>query len=145
MNNAQQTYANHKQRFTVIYTFAGLAFVMVMVFSMIQLVRTPSQDALLFLLLGSGGFLLWASVRRGELRLQDRVIRAEMSARWERVLGTHRRADFERLTLRQLIALRFASDAELPALVAELRAGTTTEPDAIKRKVRDWQADHLRV
>jgi hypothetical protein len=145
MNPPPQSYANHRQRFTAIYTLAGLAFLLGMILATIQLVRAPSIDAGLFLLLASGGGLLWSSVRTGELKLQNRIIRAEMQVRLERVLGAERRADIVKLTLRQLIALRFASDAELPALVGEVLAGATVEPDAIKRKVRDWQADRVRV
>ncbi len=49
------------------------------------------------------------------------------------------------LGLKQLVALRFASDAELPALVQRVVTGGLSEPDAIKRAVVAWQPDHLRV
>jgi hypothetical protein len=55
-----------------------------------------------------------------------------------------RESDSQRLTLPQLIALRFASDAELPALIDRAVAEQLT-PDAIKRAVRDWQGDYLRT
>jgi hypothetical protein len=41
--------------------------------------------------------------------------------------------------------LRFAGDAELPGLVDEVLSGRLTAPDEIKRRVKDWQADWLRV
>ncbi|MFL5577696.1 MAG: DUF6526 family protein [Gemmatimonadaceae bacterium] len=47
------------------------------------------------------------------------------------------------LRLRQLLRLRFASDAELPALVRRCLAGELA--GQVKREVRDWQADHLRA
>ena len=124
---------------------AGLSFVAAAIIAIYELVHSPSLQGVMFLLLAVGGALLWFNVRTGDSMGQDRMIRAEMRARWDRVLGENRRADFERMTVKQLVALRFASDAELPGLVAEVLAGTTTEQDAIKRKVRDWQADHLRV
>jgi hypothetical protein len=49
------------------------------------------------------------------------------------------------LTVGQLIALRFASDAELPALVREVAAGRLPSGKEIKKQVRDWQADYLRA
>ena len=54
-------------------------------------------------------------------------------------------ADIERLGLGQLIALRFASDAELPALIDEVLAQGIRSRDEIKEKVKDWQADWMRV
>ena len=49
------------------------------------------------------------------------------------------------LTAGQLIALRFAADAELPELVREIAAGKLNTPKEIKTRVRDWQGDFLRV
>ena len=83
--------------------------------------------------------------RRNAQIVQDRVIRLEMQVRLERVLGATRRADVTRLELAQLVALRFASDAELPQLVGEVLAGKLTKAGEIKRRVKDWQADWLRV
>ena len=48
------------------------------------------------------------------------------------------------LTRQQFVALRFASDAEMPAIVREVLAGTLTSQKAIKERVKDWQADDLR-
>jgi purine nucleoside permease len=75
------------------------------------------------------------------LRLQDRIIRLEMQTRLAR-LG--RAADCGRMTLRQIVALRFASDAELPALLDRAAAEHLTA-DQIKRAVTAWQADHMRT
>ncbi|MCL4692819.1 MAG: hypothetical protein KJ060_09960, partial [Candidatus Hydrogenedentes bacterium] len=49
------------------------------------------------------------------------------------------------LKLSQLVGLRFASDAELPGLVQKVLDGNITNADDIKKLVKDWQADHLRV
>jgi hypothetical protein len=84
-------------------------------------------------------------MRRGLVLLQDRIIRMEMAVRLERVLGSMRRADIARLTLSQLIGLRFASDAELPELVDATLAGKLAAREDIKRSVKSWQADWLRV
>jgi hypothetical protein len=75
------------------------------------------------------------------LRLQNRIIRLEMQIRLAR-LG--REPDLQRLTMPQLVALRFASDAELPGLMNRAIAERLT-PDAIKRAVTDWQGDYLRT
>ena len=74
-------------------------------------------------------------------RLQDRIIRLEMQVRAAR-LGLE--AQLARLTLRQVIALRFASDAELPELLDRAIA-EGLDPVQIKRAVKNWQADLLRT
>ncbi len=75
------------------------------------------------------------------VRLQNRIIRVEMMLRLER-LG--RGADFGRLTMPQIAALRFASDAELTGLIARAIAERLTA-DQIKRAVTDWQGDYFRT
>jgi len=82
-----------------------------------------------------------AIMRISDTRLQDRIIRLEMAVRLT-VLG--RAADVARLSLAQLVALRFAADSELPLLVDRALA-EQLEPDAIKQAITNWQADHLRV
>jgi hypothetical protein len=98
-----------------------------------------------YVVLLSAVLVVWYQSRRRAQIVQDRVIRLEMRVRLERVLGGARRADIERLTVPQLVGLRFASDAELPALVEDVLAGRLTGQDEIKRRVKDWQADWLRV
>jgi hypothetical protein len=53
-------------------------------------------------------------------------------------------SSFPRLSVRQLVALRFASDAEMPALVQRAIAENLTSRQ-IKEAVREWQADWLRT
>ena len=49
------------------------------------------------------------------------------------------------LTHRQLVALRFASDAELPVLVREILDGKLQTAREIKQRVKNWQPDWLRA
>lgn len=144
MSPPVQNYANHP-RFPALYTLAGLAILVAACLHGWQVVRSPSLSCAAALLLNLAILALWFSMRVADLSLQDRLIRAEMQARLERLMGAPRRADFARISLKQLIALRFAADAELPALVEAVLRGELSEPDAIKRKVVDWQGDHLRV
>ncbi|MBI5432354.1 MAG: hypothetical protein HZA52_05960 [Planctomycetes bacterium] len=87
----------------------------------------------------------WYASRRRAQVVQDRVIRLEMRLRLERVLGASRRADIERVGVPWLVALRFASDAELAGLFDDVLAGNFERPDDVKRRVTDWQPDWLRV
>lgn len=111
--------------------------------------------ALLLGLLGKGyyGFpvaciasiFLLAIARTYALTLQDRIIRLEMRVRLRQVLPEPLRPRIGDLQLKQLIALRFASDEELPELVSKVLDENIQDQGAIKRMVKDWQADHQRV
>jgi hypothetical protein len=104
-------------------------------------IRTPSIDSIALALLGVAVLFGISVTRLVATRLQDRIIRAEMVIR----LGAiGRAADMRRLSTRQVVALRFASDAELPGLVDRTITENLTA-DAIKRAVTDWQADLIRV
>jgi hypothetical protein len=84
-------------------------------------------------------------MRRYALRVQNRVVRLETRLRLERVLPPDLAARVNDLTLAQLIGLRFASDAELPELVRKVFAENLATADSIKRLVKNWQPDYLRV
>jgi hypothetical protein len=75
------------------------------------------------------------------LRLQNRIIRLEMRVRLTK-LG--RDGEMDRLAVSQLVALRFASDRELPSLFDRALAESLSA-DQIKRAVTDWQADFFRT
>lgn len=87
---------------------------------------------------------IWAS-RTMSLTIQNRIIRLEMRLRLREILPAPLAARIPELTVRQLIALRFASDAELPALVERVLRGEFPTAKAIKQAVTDWQPDHLRA
>jgi hypothetical protein len=77
--------------------------------------------------------------------VQDRVIRLEMRLRLLEVLPGSMHADIPKLAPRHLVALRFAGNEELVPLVSEVIANPDIKPDAIKQRIRNWQADYLRA
>lgn len=79
------------------------------------------------------------------LTVQDRVIRLEMQLRLQGLLPNELRPRIPELTVGQLVALRFASDAELPDLARKVLAENLHDRKTIKRLVRDWQPDNLRA
>jgi len=79
------------------------------------------------------------------LSVQDRVIRLEMRLRLRGVLPPDLQPTIGQLKHRQLVALRFASDSELPELIREVVAGKLATPKDIKMRIKDWQADWLRA
>lgn len=135
-----QTYATHVHR-PVLAAWAALFALLALGFFAVELYRRPGALTLGLLCLTLAVMALVAVSRVYIVRLQDRIIMLEMRTRLAR-LG--READYARLSKRQLIALRFASDAELPALMRRAIDEGLTAPQ-IKEAIRDWQADHART
>ncbi|MCU1334943.1 MAG: hypothetical protein JWO19_524 [Bryobacterales bacterium] len=131
-----QNFTNHAYtpRMTQV---AGLPAIVALILLGVEMFRHPSMQNLALICLAFSVMVLVAISRAYTVRLQDRIIRLEMLLRLER-LGHG--SDFPRLSTRQLVALRFASDAELPDLVGQTLTKNFTA-DQIKRAVSDWQAD----
>jgi hypothetical protein len=73
------------------------------------------------------------------------VIRLEERLRLATILPPEDHALIDKLTTRQLIALRFASDNELTDLARKSAAGEFSSPGEIKKNIREWRSDYLRV
>ena len=133
---AEQSYASHTHRPTLT-TVAGLFTILGAVLLIIFAYRQPSIVAFGLVSLSFGVCTLVLISRAYIVRLQDRIIRLEMHGRLAR-LGRDR--DFSRLSTAQITALRFAPDAELPALLDRTLAENLGS-DQIKRGIRNWQPD----
>jgi Family of unknown function (DUF6526) len=79
------------------------------------------------------------------LGVQDRVIRLEERIRYERLLPEDLKPRIGEFTINQLVALRFACDAELPALARKVLDAKISERKAIKQMVQNWRPDYQRV
>ena len=114
-----------------------------LIWSAVRLVRVPSVDALMgvVMALGLAGLAYYARIF--PLRVQDRVIRLEMRLRLASVLPDDLRPRIPALRPGQLVALRFASDRELPGLVRQVLEEGLADRREIKRRITDWQADHF--
>jgi len=144
-DRAPQNYANHSR---LVPLFHGVVVPILILFMlyMIQHTIRHFNIALLGLALESVALVLLAVVVRGMvITVQDRVIRLEMRLRLAEILPADLKARAATLSKGQLIALRFASDAELPALVGRVLSGELTKATDIKKAITDWQADHLRA
>ena len=140
-----QTYANHA-RFVPLFHFVTFGLLVVnALYRLYLVVRYFSGGALIDALLGIALVLLAWSVRTFDTRLQDRIIRLEMRLRLARLLPPDLQPRIAELRPGQLIALRFAPDAEVPGLVDEILAGRLSKGSEIKQRIKTWEPDYLRV
>ena len=85
------------------------------------------------------------SVRVMALSVQDRIIRMEERQRLSQLLTGDLRSRIAEFTADQLVALRFASDDELPDLARKVLTDKIANRKAIKQMVKNWRADYLRA
>lgn len=145
MADRTQDFGNHRRFFPLYHFIAAPLLVAYLLYALYTLVRTPSLATAASAVLGAGAFCTLFASRLMVLAVQNRLIRLEMRLRFEQLFGAAASDSFDALTLRQIIALRFASDAELPELVQRVRSKELATPTAVKRAIRDWQADFLRA
>ena len=134
-----QSFKNHAYR--PVLTGVGFVFVMIAVVQFARLwnVLGRATSLGLFALCGAVIVLLQIS-RRYTTRLQDRIIKLEMRVRGAQLLSAQQQAALSRLSKPQVVALRFASDAELPALLERAEREHLTA-DQIKRAIKVWVPD----
>ena len=145
--SAPQNYKNHVRFHPPFHFFILPVLLINLILTIVVLVRHWPNHLLLFswfVVMALALFVLGGLARANALRVQDRVIHLEESLRYQRLLPPEAVAAAQSLTLRQIIALRFASDAELPALI-QRALSENLEPKAIKQAITNWRADNLRV
>ncbi len=142
----QQSFEKHAQ---LVPLFHGVLFLIVLatlIGSLVNLSHSfddPSRhyNAALLVTVSFSLLLLFWFCRTFPLKAQDRAIRAEENLRHFVLTG---KLIDPRVTIQQVIALRFASDGEFPALAAKA-AAEGTAPKEIKRSIKNWRADNYRV
>ncbi len=145
MAETPQSYENHTRWHPPFHFFLMPLFLLNFIFAAVQLYRFRDLDHTWLLLLAVGLFVLNALARINALRVQDRLIRLEERMRYQQILPQPLAQSAGALPLGQIVALRFASDGELPALVQQVLDGKLTKGNEIKRAIKNWRADTLRV
>jgi uncharacterized protein DUF6526 len=140
-----QSYKTHRRLVPAYHIGVLSSLLAYFVWSVYQLFQGLTGAAVMGVILSAALMVFAISIRSQILRVQDRVIRLEMRLRLRETLPADLAVRASHLPVRQLIALRFASDEELPSLVSEVVEGKVVSPNDIKLKIRQWQADHLRA
>ncbi len=141
-----QNYGNHRRLDPVFHVVVTLLTLAGLVTAIIHLVQAIGEEhgvfgAVVLLLLALSAAAIVSRLRTYPIRAQDRAIRAEEQLRHYVLTG---KLLPSALTVGQIVALRFASDEELPAL-AERAAKEKLKSNDIKKAIKNWRADTYRV
>ncbi len=139
-----QNFENHTRKIPV-FVIGNLVLMVNLVGRLVDLRHGVTFGSVMDVLVGAALIALFVMARNSVVTVQDRLIRLEMRLRLAGVLPADLCPRIPEFTVPQLISLRFASDAELPALARKVLDEKLTERKAIKRLVKDWQADYLRA
>jgi hypothetical protein len=142
----EQSFANHTKFVPAYHFFAVPVFVANFVWSLFGLRTLGFSFAGVFGVLVAAALVVLVFVARlFALAVQDRVVRLEEQLRYARLLPADLLTRTAELTMGQVIALRFASDAELPALARKVLDEKLVERKAIKQLIKNWKPDYLRA
>ena len=140
-----QSFENHTRIVPAYHMVAFPILAINLLWSLYRVIRNFSADAVVGLLLAFALVIIFLFARLFTLTVQDRVIRLEMRLRLERLLPADLQPRIPDLTVSQLVALRFASDEELPALTRRVLTENITDRKVIKQMIQKWNPDNLRA
>lgn len=139
-----QDFKSHR-RFDPWYHFFALPVIGVAFFvSLWHAIKAPSGWSIWQTVVAAALTVLALKCRTFSLKVQDRIIRLEERQRLGALLSEPLRGRIGSLTEQQLIGLRFASDAEVPALM-QAALDENLSGEAIKKRVQNWRPDFFRV
>lgn len=145
MATPTQSYARHTRWHPLFHFFLVPIMVINFIWSIVLCYQYPGWTQCWWVVVSLALLVMMFLVRTNSLKVQDRLIRLEEQLRCQRILPADLAQRAGGLRVGQYIALRFASDEELEALVTEVVEGRLTQPAEIKRAIKNWRADNFRV
>ena len=140
-----QNYQNHVRYFPLVHFFLFPVLLFNLIWQFVRLYQEPSWDRAEMVLLAVALIGMNVAARLQALKAQDRVIRLEESLRYQRVLSPDLAFQAEQMPTGNKVALRFASDEELPELAQKAINGEFKSSKEIKLAIKNWRGDYLRV
>ncbi len=140
-----QSFTNHAQMTPGYHYLTSPLGLIYVIWSIKRLISSPGEDTAFATVGAVALFGAIAYARLSPLRAQDRIIRLEERLRLGRILPADLQPRMEELRPSHLIAIRFASDAEVPELVRTALANPTITAKELKAQIRQWKADYFRV
>jgi len=143
-DRAAQSLDNHVRYDPLFHFFVLPIFALAVIWSIVHAARHPNVHSFALVILMIAALILAFKARLYALKVQSRVIRLEERLRLYQLLQDPLRTRISELNESQLVALRFASDGELPELVEQCLAKNMANAD-IKKAIKSWRADYFRV
>lgn len=144
MSSIPQNLSNHTRFDPLFHFFILPVFIISFVVSVTMLAKERNLHALWFTICILALVVAVFKIRLYALKVQDRVIRLEERLRLMAVLPESECAQISKLSEKQLVALRFAPDEELPALAKRAWSENMEQAD-IKKAIHNWRPDYWRV
>jgi cytochrome c biogenesis protein CcdA len=145
MSASGQRYQAHRRFLRPYHFFVLPVLVLNVVVELLRLYRTQTLYHVWMVVVAGALVALALMARLMALTVQTRVIRLEERLRLQQLMPAEEHAAIAALGLGQIVGLRFASDEEAPALARRCAAGELRSSGEVKRQIRNWRADHLRV
>jgi hypothetical protein len=140
-----QTFENHARVLPAFHYVAFPLFAVNFFFTLYEAVTAFSWSNLVAFALSVALILLFFVARVMALTVQDRVIRLEEQLRMRALLPADLQPRIGEFTVKQLVALRFAGDEELPGLARKVLDEKIQDQKSIKKLVQHWRADYQRA
>lgn len=140
-----QSFAHHTRFMPLFHFFAFPVLAINLIWSLADLRNGVTAASVRGVLVAAALAALALSSRLFAMTVQDRVIRLEMRMRLAQVLPADLRPRIDEFSVGQLVSLRFAGDEELPALARQVLDEKVDDRKAIKRRIKNRQADFLRA
>ena len=140
-----QTYENHARYYVWHHYVVQPILLLNVLVEAARLYKYQTPYHVFLVVFAIGLVILSFTARSMALKAQTRVIRLEERLRLAKLLPATDHALIDNLTPGQLVALRFASDEEVPDLARKCAAGELTSTKEIKQSIRTWRPDYLRV
>ena len=140
-----QTYENHAKTVPLFHYFTMPLLLVNVLWSIYRLTQSDAfADSLVALAAAVAVLFVAFFSRTNALKAQDRVIRLEERLRMQDLLPVESKSRINEITISQILALRFASDEELPTLV-KTALDDNADAKSIKQAIKNWRADYHRL
>jgi hypothetical protein len=140
-----QSFENHTRFMPLFHFFVFPVLGINLIWSLVDLRNGVTAASVRGVFVAAALAALALSSRLFAMTVQDRVIRLEMRMRLAQVLPADLKPRIGEFTVGQLVSLRFAGDEELAALARQVLDEKVNDRKAIKRRIKNWQADLLRA